>query len=118
MGPGLWTTSQLDWMRRKRFPSLKPCLTTWMSATVGTAFLSTTDRVREALGEPSHEQVAFEGRIKAALDRDNGLNWWREAKRPLAWWQPASSESKARGGKKRTGANLVTATPDVIAASV
>lgn len=28
MGPGLWTTSQLDWMRRKRFPSLKPCITT------------------------------------------------------------------------------------------
>jgi CRISPR-associated endonuclease/helicase Cas3 len=36
MGPGLWTTSQLDWMRRKRFESLKPCPTTWMSATVGT----------------------------------------------------------------------------------
>jgi CRISPR-associated endonuclease/helicase Cas3 len=44
MGPGLWTTSQLDWMRRKRFPSLKPCLTTWMSATIGTSFLSTTAR--------------------------------------------------------------------------
>jgi CRISPR-associated endonuclease/helicase Cas3 len=39
MGPGLWTTSQLDWMRRKRFESLKPCPTTWMSATVGTSFL-------------------------------------------------------------------------------
>ncbi len=23
MGPSLWTTLQLDWMRRKRFPSLK-----------------------------------------------------------------------------------------------
>jgi CRISPR-associated endonuclease/helicase Cas3 len=59
MGPGLWTTSQLDWMRRKRFTSLKPCLTTWMSATVGTSFLSTTDRVREGLGESSAEQAFF-----------------------------------------------------------
>jgi CRISPR-associated endonuclease/helicase Cas3 len=55
MGPGLWTTSQLDWMRRKRFPPLKPCLTTWMSATVGTSFLITTDRTRDGLGEPSSE---------------------------------------------------------------
>ncbi len=72
MGPGLWTTSQLDWMRRKRFPSLKPCLTTWMSATVGTSFLSTTDRTREGLGEPSSEQVGFEARLKGALDGDQG----------------------------------------------
>lgn len=118
MGPGLWTTSQLDWMRRKRFPSLKPCLTTWMSATVGTSFLSTTDRVHEALSEPSQEQVAFEGKLKTALDRDNGLNWWREAKRPLAWWQPDASEPKAGGGKKRDAAKPATVTPDVIAASV
>ena len=118
MGPGLWTTSQLDWMRRKRFPALKPCLTTWMSATVGTSFLSTTDRVREALGEPSQEQVAFEGQLKTALDGDNGLKWWREAKRPLAWWQPDASEPKTGGGKKRGAAKPVTVTPDVIAASV
>jgi CRISPR-associated endonuclease/helicase Cas3 len=39
MGPGLWTTAQLDWMRQKRFLPLKPCLTTWMSATIGTSFL-------------------------------------------------------------------------------
>lgn len=117
MGPGLWTTSQLDWMRRQRFPSLKPCLTTWMSATVGTAFLSTTDRVREAFSEPSQEQVAFEGSLKDALDRDDGLNWWREAKRPIAWWQPDASESKTGGVKKRGAAKPVTVTPDVIAAS-
>jgi CRISPR-associated endonuclease/helicase Cas3 len=49
MGPGLWTTSQLDWMRRKRFSELKPCRTTWMSATVGTAFLETTDRKADGL---------------------------------------------------------------------
>ncbi|MDQ2642481.1 MAG: DEAD/DEAH box helicase [Myxococcota bacterium] len=118
MGPGLWTTSQLDWMRRKRFPSLKPCLTTWMSATVGTSFLKTTDRVREALGEPSQSQVAFEAKLKTALDGDNGLNWWREAKRPLAWWTPAATESAARGGRRRGAAKSVVITSDVIAASV
>jgi CRISPR-associated endonuclease/helicase Cas3 len=85
MGPGLWTTSQLDWMRRKRFPSLKPCLTTWMSATVGTSFLRTTDRTREGLGEPSTEQAAFEPKLKLALDGDEGLSWWRGAKRPVEW---------------------------------
>ncbi|QSR84165.1 DEAD/DEAH box helicase [Methylacidimicrobium sp. B4] len=51
MGPGLWTTAQLDWMRQKRFPSSKPCLkpcrTTWMSATMGQEFLQTTDRKRD-----------------------------------------------------------------------
>lgn len=121
MGPGLWTTSQLDWMRRRRFPSLKPCLTTWMSATVGPSFLSTTDRVREALSEPSQEQVAFEGQLKTALDGDSGLDWWREAKRPLAWWQPDPSEPKSGGGKKRGAAKSATAAtvaPDAIAATV
>jgi CRISPR-associated endonuclease/helicase Cas3 len=49
MGPGLWATAQLDWMRRKRFSSVKPCLTTWMSATVGMAFLKTTDRTTDGL---------------------------------------------------------------------
>lgn len=119
MGPGLWTTSQLDWMRRKRFPSLKPCLTTWMSATVGTSFLNTADRLREALGEPSNDQVAFEAELEAALDGDNGLKWWREAQRPLAWWrQPAASDLKTGGGKKRGAAKLATVTPDAVAASV
>lgn len=122
MGPGLWTTSQLDWMRRKRFPSLKPCLTTWMSATVGTSFLRTTDRVRDALAAPSNEQIAFEDKLKTALDGDAGLKWWREAKRPLAWWQPeATAQSTTGGGKKRDAAKSAAATavtPDAIAASV
>jgi CRISPR-associated endonuclease/helicase Cas3 len=88
MGPGLWTTSQLDWMRRMRFPSLKPCLTTWMSATVGTSFLCTTDRAREGLGDVSSEQVAFETKLQALLDADGNLDWWRKAKRPVRWWKP------------------------------
>lgn len=122
MGPGLWTTSQLDWMRRKRFPSLKPCPTTWMSATVGTSFLSTTDRVRDAIDKPSVEQDAFEGKLTTALHGDKGLKWWREAKRPLAWWQPeAAAQQTTGGGKKRSAAKSAAATavtPDAIAASV
>lgn len=98
MGPGLWTTSQLDWMRRKRFPSLKPCLTTWMSATVGPSFLSTTDRVRDGLGESSAEQAAFETKLKSSLDADQGLLWWRAAKRPVEWWNP---EKPSKTGKEK-----------------
>ncbi|MCC7195705.1 MAG: DEAD/DEAH box helicase, partial [Gemmatimonadaceae bacterium] len=122
MGPGLWTTSQLDWMRRKRFPSLKPCPTTWMSATVGTSFLGTTDRVHDGLDRPSVEQDAFEGKLTTALDGDKGLKWWREALRPLAWWQPeAAAQPTTGGGKKRGAAKSAAATavtPDAIAASV
>ena len=121
MGPGLWTTAQLDWMRRKRFKLLKPCLTTWMSATVGTSFLSTTDRKRDAIAERSNEQVEFEHKLKAALDGDSGLEWWRAAKRPLAWWQPeAAAEPTAGRGRKRAAkaAAATAVTPDAIAASV
>lgn len=107
MGPGLWTTSQLDWMRRKRFLSLKPCLTTWMSATVGTSFLRTTDRDRDDLGEPSSEQRAFESKLKTALDGDQGLSWWRNAKRPVEWWPP-EKPSKPGGAKESKSAKSPT----------
>ena len=46
MGPGLWTSAQLDWMRTDRFRSLKPCFTWWMSATIRPTFLKTLDRER------------------------------------------------------------------------
>ncbi|MDZ4258400.1 MAG: DEAD/DEAH box helicase, partial [Gemmatimonadales bacterium] len=118
MGPGLWTTSQLDWMRRKRFPSLKPCLTSWMSATVGTSFLSTTDRKRDGLDEPSANQEEFEGKLQAALDTDKGLDWWREAKRPTEWWQPTASDARTTGAKKRGAATSGAVTPEAIANAV
>ena len=88
-------------------PALKPCLTTWMSATVGASFLSTTDRKREGLGEPSAEQAAFESKLKASLDTDKGLSWWREAKRPVEWWTGGASipsggrRSRRRGRRPR-----------------
>jgi CRISPR-associated endonuclease/helicase Cas3 len=115
MGPGLWTTSQLDWMRRKRFPPLKPCLTTWMSATVGASFLSTTDRRRDGLGEASPEQVAFEGKLAITLTNDRNLQWWREAMRPVEWWQPTAPDEKTTGARKRGEAKSGTVTPEAIA---
>lgn len=119
MGPGLWTTSQLDWMRRKRFPSLKPCVTTWMSATIGAAFLDTTDRRHENLGEPSSEQVAFEGKLRVALDDDPSLSRWRSAKRPVEWWGGALP--RASGSTRSRTATAPTdgaVTPDTIAKAV
>jgi CRISPR-associated endonuclease/helicase Cas3 len=118
MGPGLWTTSQLGWMRRERFPSLKPCLTTWMSATVGTSFLSTTDRTREGLGEASPEQVAFEGKLATTLKNEQNLQWWRDAKRPVEWWQPTASDAKTTGAKKRGATESGAVTPEAIAKAV
>lgn len=118
MGPGLWTTSQLDWMRRKRFLSLKPCLTTWMSATVGTSFLSTIDRAREGLGTPSPEQIAFEGTLKTVLDADQALAWWREAKRPIEWWAGAAPTVGGRRSRNARASNAVGVTPAAIASAV
>src|SRR5262249_5026442 len=48
MGPGLWTSGQLDWMRLHRFGVLKPCFTWWMSATPSPVFLDTLDRRKDA----------------------------------------------------------------------
>jgi CRISPR-associated endonuclease/helicase Cas3 len=111
MGPGLWTTSQLDWMRRKRFRSLKPCSTTWMRATIGSSFLNTADRVREGLGQSSKEQVEFETKLKSSLDTDQGLSWWREAKRPVAWWRPEKPTTrrakKSESTKSSTGGAIL-----------
>jgi CRISPR-associated endonuclease/helicase Cas3 len=52
MGSALWTTAQLDWMRRDRFPSLKPCVSWWMSATSGTTFFGTLDRQQAKMAVP------------------------------------------------------------------
>ena len=86
MGPGLWTTSQLDWMRRKRFRSLKPCRTTWMSATLGLGFLATSDRVRDGL-----DRVApFDPKLKH--DATDTLLQRLSARRPLKWFVPGKGK--------------------------
>lgn len=118
MGPGLWATSQLDWMRRRRFPPLKPCLTTWMSATVGTSFLRTTDRKLDGLGDPSPAQLLFQDSLTKTLDGDQELRWWREARRQVEWWPPEAPEAKTSAAKKKAAPKLAAITPDEIAKAV
>lgn len=81
MGPGLWTTAQLDWMRRKRFPGLKPCRTTWMSATMGGQFLQTRDRKADMCDTVD----PFDLNLKS--DSNEELERRRVAPRPVAEFQ-------------------------------
>lgn len=89
MGPGLWTTAQLDWMRRKRFPALKPCRTTWMSATLGVQFLQTTDRKNNGCDEAEPFDPGLES------DSNEELGRRRAARRPTKLYQPVTGK-KAR----------------------
>ena len=86
MGPGLWTTAQLDWMRRKRFFAIKRCSTTWMSATVGTRFLATTDRKKDGL-DSFH---SFDPRLEE--DSNEEIQQRRAARRRIAWFEPKSGK--------------------------
>ncbi len=87
MGPGLWTTVQLDWMRRKRFASIKPCLTTWMSATMGTSFLSTTDRKKDGCDTAPAPSLNF---------NDPALDARRKAVRPVQWADTGDPQTIAK----------------------
>ncbi len=84
MGPGLWATSQLDWMRRKRFETIKPSRTVWMSATLGSRFLATTDRKRDGFDKPTA--------LDPQLDRDQNheLRLRCDAVRMAEWLKPSS----------------------------
>lgn len=92
MGPGLWTSAQLDWMRRKRFQALTPCRTLWMSATIGTSFLKTTDRKKDGLDqfEPFDPELDKPEPIASVGDE---LKRRRSARRPVTLFKP-------EGGKK------------------
>src|SRR5579884_1091581 len=87
MGPGLWTTAQLDWMRQRRFASIKPCLTTWMSATMGTSFLSTTDRKRKEDGCDTAPAPSLNL-------NDPALDARRKAVRPVQWAKDTGDSKK------------------------
>jgi CRISPR-associated endonuclease/helicase Cas3 len=89
MGPGLWTTAQLDWMRRNRFPSLKPCRSTWMSATMGVEFLQTTDRKRDGCDKVEPFNPDFDG--------DSN----EELKRRLMARRPTTMHHLAKGNKAK-----------------
>ena len=97
MGPGLWTSAQLDWMRTDRFKSLKRCSTWWMSATIRPQFLATLDRTNAGLSEPT--RVALGGR-----DRKHEL---LKARRPCELWKPQAS---SRGGRRKASTDGETGT--------
>jgi CRISPR-associated endonuclease/helicase Cas3 len=84
MGPGLWTTAQLDWMRRHRFPGVKPCRTTWMSATLGGQFLQTTDRKRDGCDAVEPFDAGLES------DSNEAFKLLRAAWRRTTLHQPAT----------------------------
>lgn len=95
MGPGVWTSAQLDWMRRKRFRPLFTCRTTWMSATVGLDFLATSDRRKDGLESVQPVRMSWEeetkasGATKATRKR---LERLRDARRPAEILRPPSSK--------------------------
>ncbi len=86
MGAGLWTSAQLDWMRQRRFKSLRDCKTTWMSATVGMDFLATVDRKKDGL----HKARVFESRLDQ--DPNPELQTRLKAKRTVEWFGGAKGE--------------------------
>ena len=89
MGPGLWTSAQLDWMRTDLFQSLKPCLTWWMSATICPKFLDTLDRKSAKQPAPAHVRLE-------ACDRAHEI---LRARRPCGLWKPPASVRQARRDK-------------------
>ena len=95
MGPGLWTSAQLDWMRNDRFRSLKPCVTWWMSATIRSGFLETLDRRKAKLHKPTC--VGLDGR-----DRTHEV---LQARRPCKLWKPGPTRrtrTRERAGNNRS----------------
>ncbi|MFN8626909.1 MAG: DEAD/DEAH box helicase [Candidatus Binatia bacterium] len=94
MGPGLWTTAQLDWMRQRRFKIMRECPTTWMSATASTSFLSTTDRRKDGLHQA--ELFQMEWTVPATADDATRRRFeqLRDARRPIELLLPPS-EKKA-----------------------
>ena len=103
MGPGLWTSAQLDWMRTDRFRSLKPCLTWWMSATIRPQFLETLDRKTAGLSDPKRISLG---------ERDQAHEILR-ARRPCRLWKPP-----ARGGNRNSGGNKLVAFVGALAKEV
>lgn len=96
MGPGVWTSAQLDWMRRKRFRPIFPCRTTWMSATVGLDFLATSDRRRDGLDDVQSMRMSWEEESKASgvtTVAKRRLEQLRDARRPSEILMPPSGRN-------------------------
>lgn len=99
MGPGVWTTVQLDWMRERRFPCLKPCKTTWMSATMGNSFLATTDRKQDGIAELKVEDQKRIDRIIQAIEKDKNTEARRKAKRRVDWFSTNKKSERPTEGQ-------------------
>lgn len=87
MGPGLWTSGQLDWMRNHRFGVMKPCVTWWMSATNSPVFLDTPDRRKQKLTTLSVVEVGDDERVLARINPT----------RPLGFWKGPDAKAKKKG---------------------
>ena len=96
MGPGLWTSAQLDWMRTDRFKSLKPCFTWWMSATIRPDFFQTPDRKSAGLPNPTRVPLGEKDQTHEIL----------QARRPCKLWKPPVSPRKRR--KKESGSEYLS----------
>lgn len=77
MGPGLWTSGQLDWMRNQRFGVMKPCVTWWMSATNSPVFLETADRKKYPLKLPPPVEVGDDSKAFSRLNPTRPLSFWK-----------------------------------------
>jgi len=95
MGPALWTSAQLDWMRHDRFRSLVAAPTWWMSATVGDEFLKTSDRTRNQIAMPPVLELGSEPQAAKKL----------AARRPCEMWIEPTQPKKKASAKAKTDTN-------------
>ncbi|MDR1281288.1 MAG: hypothetical protein LBK99_10770 [Opitutaceae bacterium] len=91
MGAGLWTSSQLDWLRHDRFATQRKCATWWLSATLGMEFLKTKDRVDAGAGLPAPVKIEISNAEESTLPV-------LQAVRPVASWTPP----KKKNAKERS----------------
>src|SRR5262249_41164548 len=73
-------------MRRKRFPVVKSCRTTWMSATVGEGFLATTDRKKDGLDKaaPFDPKLKQDKKVRSRLTAQRPIQWFKASTRKQA----------------------------------
>ena len=100
MGPGWWTSGQLDWMRNHRFGTAQRGATWWMSATNSGAFLDTPDRRKQQLCTLPIMEIGDDANARVRLS----------ARRPLSIWKPATAATRPGSRKKsaRSTAKVLT----------
>lgn len=91
MGSGLWTSSQLDWMRERRFDVVFKCFSWWMSAPNPPEFLDTLDRRKDRAKKPLSIKAGNDAQASAKLN----------PKRPLKFWQPSDGEPSSKTARRK-----------------